>query len=119
MMDARQLALTQESVRRVLGVLGLAKRAGRTVAGTQMICDSLKEGKARLVAVAHDASDNTKKRLCDRCAFYKKQIIILPVTAAELGAAIGRGGTSAAVALTDASFVKAFVKAAGMETENL
>ena len=119
MMDTRQLALTQESERKVLGVLGLARRARRLVSGTQIVCDALKERKALLVAVASDASDNTKKRLCDRCEFYEKQIIFLPVASAELGAAIGRGGTCAAVALTDASFVKAFAKAAQTELENM
>ena len=119
MMEKRDITLSAEAAKRVLGVVGLARRARRLVAGTQIVCDSLKEQKALFVAVAADASDNTKKRLFDRCAFYKKQIIILPVSSEELGAAIGRGGACAAVALTDASFVNAFAKAAEVEIQKL
>ena len=119
MMERQEVALSAETAKKVLGVLGLARRARRLVAGTQIVCDSLKEQKALFVAVAADASDNTKKRLFDRCAFYKKQIIVLPVSSEELGAAIGRGGACAAVALTDASFVNAFAKAAGIEIQKL
>lgn len=119
MMEGREIALSPEAAKKVLGVLGLARRARRLVSGTQIVCDSLKERKALFVAVASDASDNTKKRLFDRCAFYKKQIIILPVSSEALGAAIGRGGDCAAVALTDASFVNAVAKAAGIENQKL
>jgi ribosomal protein L7Ae-like RNA K-turn-binding protein len=119
MMEKRDITLSAEAQKKVLGVIGLARRARRLVAGTQIVCDSLKEQKALFVAVASDASENTKKRLFDRCAFYEKQIIILPVSSEELGAAIGRGGACAAVALTDASFVNAFAKAAGVEIQKL
>ena len=63
---------------------------------------------------ATDISDNTKKRLFDRCAYYNIKIALLPVSAQELGNALGRGAC-AAVALSDASFIKALSKAAQTE----
>ena len=41
--------------------IGLAKKSGRLVSGEYMVEKTIKEGKAELVIVAADASENTKK----------------------------------------------------------
>lgn len=55
----------------VLQLLGLAQRAGGVGSGEFMTESNVKEGKAYLVIVASDASDNTKKNFRDMCAYYK------------------------------------------------
>ena len=55
---------------RVLGMLGLAKKAGKTVSGEDKILEAIRNGKAKLVIIAGDASENTKKRFKDKCAYY-------------------------------------------------
>ena len=47
-------------IRKVLGSLGLAMKAGDVVSGEFMTEKSIREGIARLVIVAKDASGNTK-----------------------------------------------------------
>ena len=50
---------------KILSLLGLAARARVVVSGGFMTEKAVKDGKARLVIVSGDASDNTKK-MCIR-----------------------------------------------------
>jgi len=49
--------------------LGLAKKAGKLVSGADACDGALKSGKAFLVIVAEDASENTKKEFKDSCSY--------------------------------------------------
>lgn len=97
---------------RCLTTLGLAVRAGRAVFGTQAVCDALRDGTVSLVVEATGNSQNTHKRLCDRCAYYGVRLISCGAGAAELGAAAGRKSPAAAVAVTDKSLASAVAAAA-------
>ena len=82
-------------------MLGLCMRAGRLVSGAQGVESAVKAGKAYLVLVDADASEETKKSVSDACRFRQ---IPLAVTERELlGSAIGRPGRMVA-AVTDAPF---------------
>ena len=95
---------------KLLGLLGLCARAGRLVCGTPMICESLKAKKEILMVImAEGVSENTRKRLSDRCGFYGVRLEIAKVTTAELAHALGKSGELAAVGVTDPNF------AAGLE----
>ena len=59
---------------RILSLLGLATRASAVVSGEFMTEKAVKEGRARLVIVGTDASDNTKKNFLNMCAYYHVQI---------------------------------------------
>ena len=59
---------------KVLSLIGLAMKAGRCTSGETMTENETKLGRARLVIVASDASDNTKKKFRDMCEFYKVPI---------------------------------------------
>ena len=52
-------------------MLGLAAKAGAIASGEFSTEKSVKEGKAFLVIVASDASDNTKKHFRDMTTFYE------------------------------------------------
>jgi len=52
-------------------MLGLAAKAGAIASGEFSTEKSVKEGKAFLVIVAKDASDNTKKHFRDMTTFYE------------------------------------------------
>lgn len=56
---------------KVLSLIGLAMKAGRCTSGEMMTENEAKSGKARLVIVASDASENTKKKFRDMCKFYR------------------------------------------------
>ena len=73
---------------KVLSLLGLATRARKSVSGEFSVEKAVKEGKAQLVIVAGDASDNTKKQFRNMCAYYRVPIYFL-CSKAEIGHAMG------------------------------
>ena len=87
--------------------LGLARRAGALVCGTPMICDALRSAKKPfLVVAANDISEGTRKKLTDKCGFYKTPLYTVDVSGEELAQAVGKTGVLAAVAVTDKNLAK-------------
>ena len=56
---------------RVYGLIGLAMKAGKIKAGEFSVEKSIKQGKAKLVIVAEDASENTIKKFKNSCFHYR------------------------------------------------
>ena len=59
---------------KILSLVGLATRAGKTASGEFCTEKEVKTGRAALVIVAGDASENTKKKFRDMCEFYEVPI---------------------------------------------
>lgn len=59
----------------VLSMLGLAAKAGKIVSGEFATEQAIKAGKAWLVVIAKDASDNTTKKFTDACAYHHLPVI--------------------------------------------
>ncbi len=95
---------------RLLGTLGLARRAGKTVAGSDLVCKALRSGELSLVLLASDASDNTKKRITDKTTYYKVRLVMLEATVDMLGRSIGKAGSVSVVGVGDESFSRALLK---------
>ena len=92
---------------RFFGMLGLAKRAGKTVQGTNVICDKMRaKGKPVLVLTSHYASEGTRKRLSSKCNFYSIPYYEVDVSTEKLGSILGCSGLTAAVAVIDAGFAE-------------
>lgn len=87
---------------RALKQLGMAMRAGKLVTGDETVLKTVRQGKALLVFMASDASDNTKKKYRDKCSTYKVELLEA-FTRLQLGMAIGRED-QVLIALTDAGF---------------
>ena len=73
-----------------LGMLGLAKRAGKITSGEFLCEQAIKNGQSRLVIIASNISENSKKSVVNACSYYGVQYIEL-ATSVELGKAIGAG----------------------------
>ena len=73
--------------------MGLATKAGRTASGEFSVEKAVKEGRAYLVIVAEDASDNTKKKFSNMCHFYRVPIYYYGEKAI-LGHSMGKGQRS-------------------------
>ena len=101
--------MTDTKADKCLSTLGLCARAGKLAYGTPQVCEVLKArpGQIVLVLEASDTSENTHKRLTDRCAYYRTERIRLPHTADELGRAVGKTHPVAAVGVTDPQLVRA------------
>ncbi len=81
---------------RVMNLLGLCKKAGKTGSGEFQCEEAIRSGRARLVLLAADASENTRKRFCDRSQYYHVPVRHMEVTKEELGQAMGQGERSCA-----------------------
>lgn len=88
---------------RRLRLLGLCARAGKLVFGTQMVCEGL-SCKVLFVVMSDGASENTKKRLRDKCGFYDVPLRELALSSDSLAHAVGKKGEIAAVGVTDRNF---------------
>lgn len=96
-----------------LRLLGLARRAGGVATGTDASRRALREGQARLILVAGDASDVQLDKIRH---FLKKRAIPWGTLGdrTTLGAALGRGPVSA-VAITVPSLAQALQRLLGDE----
>lgn len=86
----------------LLGAIGLCRKAGKLIVGTDAVCLSLREKKKPCgVLAAADVSENTAKRLRDKCESYRVPLYRIEESGEALAAAIGKGAKTAAVAVTD------------------
>lgn len=97
-----------ENNRKLLNLIGLATKAGKTVSGEFSTEKAVKTGKAWLVIVSAEASENTKKQFANMCAYYKVPIYFFGGKE-ELGHAMGKE-FRASLAVLDAGLSKAMVK---------
>ena len=93
---------------KILSLAGLAAKAGKTVSGEFSTEKSVKAGKGRLVLVAADASENTKKKFRNMCAWYEVPCYFLS-DKESLGRAIGKE-FRASLAVEDENFANAIRK---------
>ena len=106
----------------ILQMVGLCRRAGKTVIGTDMVCEHLRaQSKKRgdrnnknageteiLVLEGADTSENTHKKISDKCVYYNVKHVQLNSSCEALGKAVGKRAT-AVVAIADASFCRAIL----------
>ena len=90
--------------RKVLNLIGLATKAGKTASGEFSTEKAVKAGKASLVIVSEEASDNTKKMF----SYYKVPLLVFGEKE-ELGRAMGKE-MRASLAVLDEGFAKAVGK---------
>ncbi len=93
---------------KALNMLGLAARARKLVSGEFSTEKAIKGGKAVIVVVAQDASDNTKKQFQDMCS-YREIPYYEYGTKESLGHCIGKEFRSS-IAVTDEELAKSVEK---------
>lgn len=93
---------------KVLSYISLATKARKIASGEFSTEKAVKDGKACMVIVAEDASDNTKKMFTNMCTFYKVPIYIIS-SKAIIGKAMGKE-IRASLALLDQGFADAIEK---------
>ena len=102
--------MAENTVKRALSMIGICKKSGRLISGVPLVCDAVREGRAFLTIYASGASENSVKRVTDKCASYDAKVVSLDVAPEELGKAIGKTGAVAAVCTTDRGFAEAILK---------
>lgn len=74
----------------VLGLLGLARRAGRLALGEEQVSEMAASGKCRAIFLAEDAGDATRRKIVRHDA--RVPVLTLDCTRDTLGRAIGMPG---------------------------
>jgi len=96
-----------------LNFLGIAFSAGALITGEEMVVKAVQNGKAYLVIIAEDLSENTYKKVTDKCRFYGVEVH-QRATSEEIGQAIGKSFRKV-VGITDRNFAKALKKKLGTD----
>ena len=89
---------------KVLSTLGMCACA-RKISYGETLLKEIKNKKVYFVIVASDASDNSKKRLIDKCNFYKCEYTVI-LDKESISKAIGRIDLVSAVGIKDFNLVK-------------
>ena len=92
-----------------INYLSLAQKARRIEVGEEPVAAAARSGHARLVLVARDAPDNTRRRARKFVAGTNQQMVVIPFTKEEMGIALGRGVVALA-AMTDPAMALAFLQ---------
>ena len=102
---------------KILSLLGLAAKAGKTASGGFSAEEAVKSRKAHLLILADDAQHNTVKKFTDKCRSHNVPLRFYG-SREELGRAVGKE-SRACVAVTDRGFAQSLLKKlqdAGRET---
>ena len=94
---------------KILGLLGLMRRAGALSLGEDNSLETIRAGKGKLLLVASDRSDNARRRADNASAGRNVEPVLLPFSREELGGAVGLNACSMAV-VTDLGFADALAK---------
>ena len=87
---------------KIYGMIGLAKRAGKIVSGSNLCLDCIKKRRSFLIIISHDASDTTAKSLTDSCTYYGVRNVRFG-TKGLLGKYTG-GGERSVISVNDENF---------------
>ncbi len=93
---------------KALSMISLATKAGKTVSGEFCTEKEVKTGRAALVIVAGDASENTKKKFRNMCDYYHVPIYFYE-DKDTLGHAMGKE-FRASLAVLDVGFAKGIMR---------
>ncbi len=92
---------------KLMSILGLAQKAGKVASGDFAVQGAIKSGKAKLLIIAADTSESTKKEYQYLAASRNIESYCV-LSKEQLGGAIGKA-MRAAVVITDAGFIKPII----------
>lgn len=93
---------------KILSLIGLATKAGRTKSGELAVEKSILARASRIVFVSEEASDRTRKSFMDKCKYHKIPVVIC-FSKEELGKACGKE-VRTSVSVEDDGFADALLK---------
>lgn len=102
-----------EALGRIISAFGLALRAGKCSVGTEKCVEDMRAEKIKLLAVASDNSENTKKKLNDTSKYHNINILFLPCDKLTLAQKLGKKGEASCAGILDDGFVKIIEKLYG------
>ncbi len=102
---------------KLLGLLGIARRAGHIAIGFDAVKAAIADGRAQLVLLAADRSAKTEKELRYTAQDSPCSIRVLAADKEVLAHALGLQKPVAVAAIDDRGFAAAMLKACGTDTK--
>lgn len=90
---------------KAVGMIGLARRAGKLIYGSDAAEKAVRSGKAKLVIMAEDATERTKKLMVNKCKSFGVPLYCF-MNAEDLGRHFGKSDISV-LAVSDKNFAGA------------
>ena len=94
---------------KVLGMIGLCKKAGKIVSGAQLCEKEIRAKNSELIIIANDISPTGKKAITDICMHYSVKYIMC-ADIDSLGKAVGAAGGRSVISVNDKGFSDAILK---------
>ena len=100
-------------------LIGIAKKAGKVIGGTDMVADRIREKRnaVKAVLISCDASENTLKKIINTTTFYKVPAVRTNIDKAMLAKITGSMGERSVIGITDDGLAKAIMSYVTDETE--
>ncbi len=101
--------MESKNISRLRGMIGFAMRAGKVIIGTEQVTVGMRRkgnDRIRIVLVASDASEGTKKKIRTKGEFYAIEVRETELDTAALGDLLGKTYGPATVAICDDGFAK-------------
>ncbi|VDN45919.1 K-turn RNA binding protein [Petrocella atlantisensis] len=100
-----------KTLNNIFSMIGLAMKAGKVLSGEFSVETGIKNSSVLLCIIASDASDNTKKKFTNMCAYRQIKMITLG-DKISLGKAIGKE-YRATIGIVDEGFANAILSKVG------
>ena len=91
---------------KALNTIGICKCANKISYGETLIKD-IKNHNIDIVVICEDTSDNSKKKIIDKCSYYKCEYVVM-FTQEEMKKIISRNDPVSAVGIKDSNLAKKF-----------
>ncbi len=107
-------------IKRAMSLVGIAKKAGKTVIGTDMAQSAARSKKngVRLLLCSAEASSATLKRITNTAQYYHIPLITAEIGKSELALCVGkRDGELSVVGITDAGLASAIAETLTQKAE--
>jgi len=92
-----------DEYKKMLNMIGIAKRAGVLLAGAPSVTAEVRSPKSKarvnIVLMSNECSENTTKQITNVCDFHGVPLKIINVTMSDFGHAIGKKGSIGAAAV--------------------
>lgn len=100
--------MTDIAEKKICGLISLSMKANKIDVGEERATEAIRRGRAYLIVLADDASENTKKRFNDMAAFRNIPLILL-FDRYRFGELIGKKFSVSAV-ITDKGFADSIIE---------
>ncbi len=95
-------------LKKIKSLMGFASKSGNISSGQEQVIRSVRMGKAKLVIMALDVSDNSRKMLKDKCKYYGVELIEI-MEREEISKCIGKKNKTC-VSINDSGFAESIMK---------